>query len=56
MQLTSFKTLEPTVLAAQAAWLQQIDLTPLLVYLLDMTEASSLPWLAGQLALTGING
>ncbi|BAN99822.1 hypothetical protein E05_50560 [Plautia stali symbiont] len=43
-------------LAAQAAWLQQIDLTPLLVYLLDMTEASALPWLAEQLALTGVNG
>ncbi|WP_334469172.1 phage tail protein I [Arsenophonus sp. PmNCSU2021_1] len=43
-------------LAAQAARLQQIDLTPLLVYLLDMTEASALPWLAEQLALTGVNG
>lgn len=43
-------------LATQAARLQQIDLTPLLVYLLDMTEASALPWLAEQLALTGVNG
>ncbi|HHR4769112.1 TPA: phage tail protein I [Salmonella enterica] len=33
-----------------------IDLTPLLVYLIDMTEATALPWLAGQLSLTGDNG
>lgn len=44
------------LLAAQAARLKQIDLTPLLVYLLDMIEASALPWLAEQLALTGVNG
>ncbi|HIB1592752.1 TPA: phage tail protein, partial [Salmonella enterica subsp. enterica serovar Muenchen] len=33
-----------------------ISLTPLLVYLIDMTESSALPWLAGQLSLTGDNG
>lgn len=33
-----------------------ISLTPLLVYLIDMTEESALPWLAGQLSLTGDNG
>ncbi|EBA9765519.1 phage tail protein I [Salmonella enterica] len=33
-----------------------ISLTPLLVYLIDMTEPSALPWLAGQLSLTGDNG
>ncbi|EAM6405815.1 phage tail protein I [Salmonella enterica subsp. enterica serovar Java] len=33
-----------------------ISLTPLLVYLIDMTETSALPWLAGQLSLTGDNG
>ncbi|EKR4279045.1 phage tail protein I, partial [Salmonella enterica] len=33
-----------------------ISLTPLLVYLIDMTETTALPWLAGQLSLTGDNG
>ncbi|EAP1867898.1 phage tail protein I [Salmonella enterica] len=33
-----------------------ISLAPLLVYLIDMTETTALPWLAGQLSLTGDNG
>lgn len=36
--------------------LSAIDLTPLLVYLIDITEETALPWLAGQLSLTGDNG
>jgi phage tail P2-like protein len=43
-------------LAMLAGRLQQLDLTPLLVYLMDMTETSALPWLAEQLLLTGDNG
>ncbi|HAT1684425.1 TPA: phage tail protein I [Klebsiella oxytoca] len=43
-------------LAALTARLQDIDLTPLLVYLVDLTEPTALPWLADQFALTGDNG
>lgn len=44
------------LLAQLASRLQQIDLTPLLVYLIDLTEARALPHLAEQFALTGDNG
>ncbi|EBS4563097.1 phage tail protein I [Salmonella enterica subsp. enterica serovar Bovismorbificans] len=44
------------ILARLAARLQDIDLTPLLVYLVDLTEVTALPWLADQLAITGDNG
>ncbi|ECT9547826.1 phage tail protein I [Salmonella enterica] len=44
------------ILAGLAARLQNIDLTPLLVYLVDLTEVTALPWLADQLAITGDNG
>ncbi|EEJ8782831.1 phage tail protein I [Salmonella enterica subsp. enterica] len=44
------------ILAGLAARLQDIDLTPLLVYLVDLTEVTALPWLADQLAITGDNG
>lgn len=44
------------ILAELAARLQDSDLTPLLVYLIDLTPSSALPWLAGQFAVTGDNG
>lgn len=44
------------ILAGLAARLQDIDLTPLLVYLVDLTEVSALPWLADQFTITGDNG
>ncbi|EFO5840259.1 phage tail protein I [Salmonella enterica] len=44
------------ILAGLAARLQDIDLTPLLVYLVDLTEPTALPWLADQFAITGDNG
>ncbi|MBL0877907.1 phage tail protein I [Serratia ureilytica] len=44
------------LLAQLTGRLQDLDLTPLLVYLIDLTEVSALPWLAEQLSLTGDNG
>ncbi|ECL8857178.1 phage tail protein I [Salmonella enterica] len=44
------------ILAGLVSRLQDIDLTPLLVYLVDLTETTALPWLADQFAITGDNG
>ncbi|WP_373275926.1 phage tail protein I [Serratia marcescens] len=44
------------LLAQLTGRLQDLDLTPLLVYLIDLTEVSALPWLAEQLSLMGDNG
>ncbi|EKZ9425991.1 phage tail protein I [Salmonella enterica] len=44
------------VLAQIVSQLQYTDLTPLLVYLIDLTEPTALPWLADQFAITGDNG
>ncbi|HBM0096108.1 TPA: phage tail protein I [Salmonella enterica subsp. enterica serovar Blitta] len=44
------------ILAGLTRRMQEINLTPLLVYLVDLTEVSALPWLAEQLAITGDNG
>ncbi|MEG2663573.1 MAG: phage tail protein I [Hafnia sp.] len=44
------------LLALLSERLQGLDLTPLLIYLIDLTESSALPWLAEQFALTGDNG
>lgn len=44
------------LLALLSERLQWLDLTPLLIYLIDLTESSALPWLAEQFALTSDNG
>lgn len=44
------------LLSGLAERMQNADLTPLLVYLVDLTEVSALPWLADQFAITGDNG
>jgi len=40
-------------LAGLAQRLSDINLTPLLVYLVDLVDSSTLPWLAEQLSLVG---